>query len=104
MVESTAPWAMGLPWRWPSSASRQVPSAPWKPLVPVAYSSLPGCEGGGSAAEGSDAVPAGAGAVLAVPRGRGGGGGGGGGRRASGGGGADGGVVAVERDHQVALG
>ena len=40
MVESTAPCAIALPWRCPSSASRQVPSAPWKPLVPVAYSSI----------------------------------------------------------------
>ena len=39
-VESTAPCAIGLPWRWPSSASRQVPSAPAKPDVPVAYSSM----------------------------------------------------------------
>ena len=39
-VESTEPCAIGLPCRCPSSASRQVPSAPWKPLVPVAYSSI----------------------------------------------------------------
>ena len=39
IVLSTAPCAMALPWRWPSSASRQVPSAPPNPLVPQAYSS-----------------------------------------------------------------
>lgn len=40
IVESTAPCAIGFPCNCPSSASRHVPSAPWNPLVPVAYSSI----------------------------------------------------------------